>query len=194
MFSEDQLSALAESANIGSGNAATALSQMTGRPVDVSLPTAYTIPLADAVDKIGAADEDIVAVVLAVSGDLTALALLLFAPSAASELCDILGLADADDELRLSALGEIGNIISSSYVNALATLTGLALEPSPPTVLADMLGSVVSSALALSASASDVAIMLDSDLAIGGSSCSFDFLFVPDEESIHVLLSSLGLE
>jgi chemotaxis protein CheC len=52
-LSEAQLDALRELANIGSGTAATALSQMIGREVRLSVPRALTLPLADAVDACG---------------------------------------------------------------------------------------------------------------------------------------------
>ena len=55
-YSELQLDALRELANVGSGTAATALSSMLGQPVDISVPAALALPLADAVDATGASD------------------------------------------------------------------------------------------------------------------------------------------
>ena len=74
----------------------------------------------------------------------------------------MLGL-EPGDEFALSALGEIGNIVGASYINALGSMTGMELEPTPPATATDMLGAiVVASALASAALTGDVALLLDS--------------------------------
>src|SRR5690606_13192314 len=67
-YTELQLDAMRELANIGSGNAATALAQMLGQEVELSVPRALALPLADAVDAVGAADETVVSVMLPIVG------------------------------------------------------------------------------------------------------------------------------
>ena len=191
-YTDLQLDALRELANIGSGSAATALSQMLGRPIDVSVPSALALPLADAVDAAGPADEVVTGVVLPVFGDLEAMVLMLFPPADATTLCELLGV-DPDSEVGLSALGEIGNILGSAYIGALGTMTGLALEPKPPATATDMLGAVVASILAASAHATDLALLLDSHLVVEGAECTFSFMLVPSEEGVSELLERLGL-
>lgn len=191
-YSETQLDALRELANIGSGNAATALSSLLGRPIDVSVPSALALPFADAVDAIGSPDQEVVAVVLPLSADVPGTVLMLFAPADARTLCGLLGV-EPDSELGRSALGEIGNILGSSYVGALATMTGLQLEPHPPLTTADMLGAVVATVLAESAGESDLALLLDSNMLVEGERCAFTFMLVPDAGGVAVLLATLGL-
>ena len=191
-YSELQLDALRELANIGSGNAATALSSLLGRPIEVSVPSALALPFADAIDAIGAPDQEVVAVALPLTADVPGTVLMLFAPEDAATLCGLLGV-DADSELGRSALGEIGNILGSSYVGALATMTGLRLEPHPPLTTSDMLGAVVAAVLAESAGESDLALLLDSDLFVEGERCAFTFMLVPDAGGVAVLLATLGL-
>ncbi len=191
-YSEMQLDALRELANIGSGTAATALSSMVGVPIDVSVPNALALPLADAVDAAGPADALVTAVVLPVFGDLDAIVLLLFPPDDAETLCSLLGV-EADSEVGLSALGEIGNILGSAYVGALGMMTGLSLEPRPPQTVTDMLGAIVSSVLATSAESTDIALMLDSDLLIEGTEASLSFMLVPSKDGVGEVLSRLGL-
>jgi chemotaxis protein CheC len=123
-YSDLQLDALRELANIGSGTAATALSTMLGRSIDVSVPSAVTLPLADAVDAVGDAESVITAVVLPIVGDLEAIVVLLFKPEDAAGICELLGV-EPDSDVAHSALGEIGNILGSSYVGALGSMTGL---------------------------------------------------------------------
>jgi chemotaxis protein CheC len=100
---------------------------------------------------------------------------------------------EPDDEFALSALGEIGNIVGTSYINALASMTGMDIEPTPPSTTTDMLGALVASVLAGAAMTGDVALMLDSNLVVEGEDCSISFLLVPDQGGVDVLLSRLGL-
>jgi chemotaxis protein CheC len=191
-FTDIQLDALREVANIGSGNAATALAGMLGRSVDLSVPNAAALPLAEAVEAAGPVDAEVSAVVLPVFGDMDALVLLLFGPEEAETLCGLLGV-EGYPEMALSALGEIGNILGSSYVGALEAMSGIAMEPRPPQTIQDMLGAIVASALATSAVETDIALLLDSQLLVDDAECAFNFIFVPSEEGVTHLLTSLGL-
>ncbi len=192
-YPEMQLDALRELANIGSGTAATALSSMLGRPVDISVPAALALPLADAVEAAGTPDAVVTAVVLPLVGDLDAIALLLFAPEDAAALCGLLGV-DVDSDMGISALAEIGNILGSAYIGALTTMTNLALEPAPPKTATDMLGAIVSSVLAAGAAETDVALLLDSELTVEGAECSLSFMLAPGREGVAEILARLGLD
>ena len=101
-YTELQLDALRELANIASGNAATALSQMLGREVGVSVPRVLALPLADAVEACGSPDEAITSVVIPLDGDIDGLVLLLISPDGADALCQLLGV-DAGSEIGDSA-------------------------------------------------------------------------------------------
>lgn len=192
-YSEMQLDALRELANIGSGNAATALSSLLGRPIDVSVPTVFALPLADAVEATGAPDSTVTAVLLQIFGDVEAIVLLLFPPPDATLLCSLLGV-EADSEVGISALGEIGNILGSAYVGAFSMMTGLDLEPRPPETVTDILGAIVGTVLAAGAEETDVALMLDSKLMVEGTECALSFMLVPSRSGISDVLTRLGLD
>lgn len=191
-YSEIQLDALKELANIGSGTAATALGSLLGRPIDLTVPTAAALPLADAVEAVGDPGSEITGVVLPVVGDMDAIVLLLFTPEHAACLCELLG-ADPDSEVGRSALGEIGNILGTSYIGALAQMTGLELEPRPPETATDLLGAVAATVFATAAGGSELALYLDSDLVVEGADCSFGFMLVPSRAGVDELLTRLGL-
>src|SRR3954453_10671006 len=191
-YTDMQLDALRELANIGSGTASTALSSMLGRSVDISVPAARVLPMADAVGTIGDPEAEATAVVLSVVGDMGASVLLLFAPNDAALMCGLLGV-EAGTELGESALQEIGNIVGTSYINALAEMTGMALEPTPPATATDMLGAMVQTVLAERAGASNVALLLDSKLLVEGEDCAVSFLLVPEQGGVEQLLARLGL-
>jgi chemotaxis protein CheC len=191
-YSEMQLDALAELANIASGTAATALSQMLGREVELRVPRALALPLADAVDAAGAPDEIVTGIVLELEGGVDALVLLLIQADDAALLCEMLGV-EAGTEVGDSALSEIGNILGSSYLNALSAMTGLTLLPSPPTLATDLLGAIVASVLAHAAGENDVALVLDSELDLAETPCSLSFLLLPASGRADELLAPLGL-
>jgi chemotaxis protein CheC len=187
-----QLDALRELANIGSGTAGTALSQMLGRPVDLSVPNAFALPLAEAVDAVGRADEEVTAVVIPLMGDMDAIVLLVFPVEDAAALCGLLGV-EAATEVGLSALGEIGNILGASYVGSLGAMTGLELDPTPPQTVTDMLAAIVSTVLASQAGGTDTALILDSELTVASASCSLSFLLVPAAGGVTELLARMGI-
>jgi chemotaxis protein CheC len=188
-----QLDALTELASIGSGTAATALAQLLGRTVDIAVPRALALGLADAVDAVGAPDAQVAGALMPVGGDLEAVVLLLFPGDDAATLCRLLGV-EPGSEVGDSALGEIANILGAAALGALVTMTGLALEPRPPLVVHDMLGAIVASALAETAGEVDVALVLDGELDVADVACSLSFLLIPTAGGVAELLARLGLE
>jgi chemotaxis protein CheC len=191
-YTELQLDALRELANIASGNAATALSQMLGREVGLSVPRVLALPLADAVEACGSPDESITSVVIPLEGDIDGLVLLLISTDGAAALCQLLGV-DAGSEIGDSALREIGNILGTACLNALASMTGLNLGPCPPHLTTDMLGAIVSSLAALQAASTDLVLVLDSELDVSGEPCSISFVLLPTDGGVTDLLTPLGL-
>lgn len=191
-YSDMQLDAMRELANIGSGNAATALASMLGREVELSVPRALALPLADAVDAVGPAEKPVASVVLPIFGDVDALVLLLFPTEDAATLCSLLGV-EAGTEVGDSAIGEIGNILGTSYINALASMAGLAIEPRPPHVVTDMLGAIVASLLSQTVGETDSALVLDTGLAVAGAECALTFLLLPTTGGIEEILGRLGV-
>jgi chemotaxis protein CheC len=192
-FTTFQLDALRELANIGSGTAGTALSQMLGRSVDISVPNALVLPLADAVDAVGAPEEDVTGVVIPLQGDLDAIVLLVFPVADAATLCGLLGV-EAGTDVGLSALSEIGNILGASYVGAIGAMTGLELDLTPPQTVTDMLAAIVSTVLASRATGTDTAMILDTGLTVEGEACSLSFLLLPAAGEVQEMLKRMGVD
>jgi len=188
-----QLDALRELANIGSGTAGTALSQMLGRSVDISVPNAVVLPLADAVDSVGTADEEVTGIVIPLQGELDAVVLLVVPVADAATLCGLLGV-EAGTDVGVSALSEIGNILGASYVGAIAAMTGLDLDLTPPQAVTDMLGAIVSTVLTSRAADTDTALILDSELRVEGEECSLSFLLLPEPGGVREILARMGVE
>jgi chemotaxis protein CheC len=191
-YTELQLDALRELANIASGNAATALAQMLGREVALNVPRVLALPLVDAVDACGSPDESITGVVIPLEGDIDGLVLLLISANGADVLCRLLGV-EAGSEIGDSALREIGNILGTSCLNALASMTGLNLGPCPPHLTTDMLGAIVSSLALTQTESMDLVLVLDSELEVANEPCSISFVLLPSDDGVSDLLTPLGL-
>lgn len=191
-LTELQLDALRELANIASGTAANALSQMLAREVDLKVPRALALPLADAVEACGDPEEEVAGVVIPVCGDLDAQVLLLIPPRDIDRLCELLGVEPAT-EVGDSAICEIGNIVGTAYLNGLAAMTALELLPSLPELHVDMLGAIVATLLAHTVGPNEVALVLESELEVAREPCSMSFLLLPTSGGIAGLLAPLGL-
>ena len=191
-YTDLQLDALRELANIGSGTAGTALSSLLGCPIELSVPSASALELADAVEAAGEPEDLVWGVVVPVSGQVDATALLVIADADAATICAMLGV-EADTDTGRSALGEIGNIMVSSYVGALATMTGFELDLRPPQSTRDMLGAVVSSVLAAHSDEHELALVLDSELELAGEACTLSFMLLPTPAGVAELLHRIGL-
>ncbi len=88
-YTDIQLDALRELANIGSGTASTALSSLLGRSVDISVPNAFVLPMAEAVGTIGDPESEATGVVLGIVGEMPGSVLLLFTPKASLSLAKV---------------------------------------------------------------------------------------------------------
>jgi chemotaxis protein CheC len=188
-YTDVQLDALREVANIGSSTAATALSSLVGIPVDVSTPAAHAMPLVEAIAQAGPGEMVVTTIVIPITGDLDALVLMVMPPATEEAACRLVGV-DAGSEVGMSALMEVGNILGASYLGALSTLTALALEPAPPEAVRDMLQAVLASALLVDVH-DDQVLVLESMLSVAGQECTPIFLFVPTRGSVDDILERL---
>ncbi|MFL5883888.1 MAG: chemotaxis protein CheC [Thermoleophilaceae bacterium] len=192
-YSDLQIDALRELTNIGSGTAATSLSSMLGRAVDITVPNTLVLPLNEAVEAVGAAESEVTGVAIFVTGDLGATVLLIFTPDTGATLCRLLGV-EPGSEIALSALCEIGNVLGASYIGALGSMTGLELEPSPPQAATDMLGAILTTVLLGDGEDQDQALVIDTELKVENEdSCAPSFLFIPSAGGVGEMLSRLGL-
>jgi chemotaxis protein CheC len=196
------LDALREIGNIGAGTAATALSQMTGAPVDMGVPRVSVLAVEDIPAEVGGGEALVAAVFLAVHGDAPGHMLFITRVEAAHEIvAAVMGGMDAGDpdgpggfgEMELSALQEVGNILTGSYLGAMASLTGLRLEPSPPAVGIDLADALLGSALAEVAMVAGTALLIETSFGGHETESVGEFLYIPTPEALSTVLARLGL-
>ena len=195
-----QLDALREVANIGAGHAATALSQMTGRTIMISVPEINIAALEEVPPQISEPEEPVAAVLMHMLGDLAGHTLLVFPKPTAHELAQQLtrrpSKPNADlTPLEQSALKEAGNILSGAYMNALSDFMGLMLLPSPPSLASDMSRAVLSTAYLQFGTDYDYVFCVETEFHVheSGTKLRGFFLLLPDPPSLRALLRAVRL-
>ena len=189
-----QLDALKEVSNIGAGNAATALSMMIGKKVDMTVPSVNIIRLDDIVQENG--EVEVAGTVVRVLGDIAGNILLVFEKQTAENVIEKLvgSKQSPESEMGSSVLCEIANIISASYMNAIAQLTNLAIAPSVPATSYDMLGAILTTTFIESNQYDEYILDIetvfldDTEENIGGH-----FYYIPMPGSLEKILKSIGI-
>ncbi len=193
-----QIDALREVANIGAGHAATALSQMTGETIMISVPRINIAKLEDITTQITAPEEPVAAVLMHMLGDLTGRTLLVFPRPTAIRLSELMlrrpeGSSKGLGELEQSAIKEAGNILSGAYMNALSDFMGMMLLPSPPSLAVDMSTAVLSTAYLQFGSDADFVFCVESEFFMQDLNERLRgfFLLLPDYPSLQAILRAI---
>ena len=188
---------LKEIGNIGAGNATTAIANMLSLKVDMSVPMVDLTPVEKIGGIIGSEEDIIVGIMLGVETDITGSMMFLLDLSSAHHLVNRMMMRDPEynedfDEMDLSAIKEIGNIIAGAYLNALSGLTNLTITPSIPYVAVDMAGAILSVPAIQFGMVSDNALIIKTEigdeLGISGY-----FILMPEGDSYAKILSALGV-
>ena len=187
---------LKEIGNIGAGNATTALASLLQSKVDMKVPNVMMLDFKDVGDLLGGAEQEMVAAYLGVEGDITGSILFLITKETAMMVAKkLLGDYCSDDlgEMERSAVKEVSNIITGSYLNALATLTNLCIYPSVPDLAVDMAGAILSVPAIEFGIMGDKILLIQSQLTNEIEMEGF-FIMVPDVDSYEKILRSLGIQ
>jgi chemotaxis protein CheC len=190
---------LREIANIGSGNSASSLSKMLGKPVNIAIPEIGIMPFNDACTALGGVETIMVGTLLMLKNGINGMMMFLLPVPAACDLVNLLAGTDIKgyeeiDEMGFSAINEISNIMSATFVGAIADMIGSQIDISPPDAALDMLGSIMSVPSIYFAHISDTLLLIRNELEISGKKASANVLLLPDIPSLDKLMKSLGLD
>lgn len=199
-----QLDTLKEIGNIGAGNAATALSLLVNKPVMMSVPSVKIATFDETMELAGGADNVVASVYMRIEGDITGNMYFILSLSQATRFISQMTGSyqfsfdhSLDDEISLSALTEMGNILSGSYLSSLSDFTGMKIYPSVPVLGIDMVGALLGYGLLEFSQVGDYAIIIDTDFTESDSKEEKDvnghFFLLPDPESFDTLFSTLGV-
>ena len=185
-----------EIGSIGTGNAASALSSLLGTQVRMGVPTVSVQDFNDALDAIGNPESIVAAVMVGMKGDVSGIMLFILKPDLINNILGILLDRHIDDyaqltEMDVSAVNEVGNIMISSYVNALSTLAGVDISLSVPEIAVNMLGGILSVPMAELGYHTDKLMMIRGKFIIQEQVLDSDLLMLPDIESLNYLMKKL---
>lgn len=193
-----QLDALKEIGNIGAGNAATALATMVQSKIDMTVPVVTILPLSDVPQLLGGAEHPVVAIYLGVEGDVRANILFVLQVEKALDLVDLLmgrplGESKEWGDMERSAVAEVGNIIASTYLNALAMFTNLKLLPTVPAMGIDMAGALIDAILAQFGEVGEYVLVLETEFRKDMRDIVGHFLMLPEPGALDIILAALGV-
>lgn len=192
-----QFDVLKEIGNIGAGNATSALAQLLNIKIDMSVPNVALLPFKQVTQSIGTEEDVVVGILITLDGDVNGMMMFLMDLTSAHHLVNLLMGADVNkqdefSEIELSALNEVGNIISGAYLSSLSTLTGLSIISSIPSTTIDMAGALLSVPAIEFGKIGDQVLLIQTQFGENDLVKGF-FLLVPELDSYNKILSSLGL-
>ncbi len=188
---------LRELGNIGAGNATTAIASMLSIRINMNVPKVALMEASKMGSSICPEDEIIVGVFLEVQGNIEGSMMFLLKMDSAYYLVNRLMGRDVNyqgdfDEMDLSALKEIGNIIAGSYLSALSAMTNLVITPSIPYIAVDMAASILSVPAIEFGRYGEHALLIETEF---GNEVMINgyFILMPERSSYEKILQALGV-
>ena len=171
------------------------LSGMVGEEISTTFLAPRTMPAASAYQLVGGPESTLIAIHLGVTGEAAGHILILFQPETAFDLVRLLLELDDQsevdlDDLSVSTIGELGNVMGAQFLSALGDSTGVRLMPTPPTVMYDMAGAMLDAAVSDVMGESDDIVVVESRFGTLNRQIRGVFLVLPDQELKDVLLSA----
>lgn len=194
-----QFDVLREIGNIGAGNATTALSQMINARVEMKVPNVELLEFKELSELVGGAENIVVGILFTLEGNVEGMMMFMLERMAARHLVNVLmGYPEEVKnteftEMELSALNEIGNIISGAYLSSLSTLTSMTIASSIPYMAIDMAGAILSVPAIEFGKIGDKALLIETEFGDEIMMVNGYFILIPTLDSYGAILSSLGL-
>lgn len=188
---------LREIGNIGAGNAVTALAKMLDKKVNMDVPKVRIMEFKNLAEILGGAETPVVGILLSVEKDIKGSIMFILDYKASRLLVNMLMGSDNREEqfneIEISALKEIGNILAGSYISALSELTGLKIVYTIPQISIDMAGAILSVPAIQFGKVGDSVLYIETEFMEGNKKVIGDFFLVPDINSYELLLKALGV-
>jgi chemotaxis protein CheC len=189
LFNDFQLDALKEIGNIGAGNAATALSQMVGRRVDMSVTKVQVLRTEAIAAYLGGMEQNVAAVHMPIYGEICGVALVFFPLERVGELSGMLvGQKEPDplhlSEIGLSAIKELGSILTGAYLSALFRLMNLQMIHGVPGLAMDMAQAVLDTVLVELEQKEEIAIVIETQFLETNRALTGSFFLLPEPGSL----------
>lgn len=188
---------LREIGNIGAGNATTALATMIGTKVDMRVPKVGLMEFKEIGTEMGGEETIMAGIYQQIRGDISGSIMFLLEEKSARVLVSkLMGVesnsSEPFNEMEISALQEIGNIITGSYLSSLSTLTNMTIDASVPSLCIDMCEAILSVPAIEFAELGDKMLLIKTEFSDDVKLEGY-FILVPDLTSYEKILTSLGM-
>ena len=198
-FNELQRDVIREIGNIGAGSAATALSQLLNEKVTISVPSLHIIDVEKIITVLGGPEKIVAGVLVNMTQDIEGMMFYILNNEFVRIIHKQLLGEPIDDyknitEIGMSALTEIANILSGSYINALSAFTNLDIRLSTPHIAIDMVGALLNYPAARFGEIGDKLLLVEEDFISDEESVTSHMLIMPDIRSLDLILKRLGVE
>ncbi len=193
-----QLDILKEIGNIGQGNAASALSSVLNEGINIAVPDIKILNFNEVVNFLGGPENLAIGLLVGLSDDINGMMLCIMQlPFVHHIEKAVFGKNITDlsslDEMDISFVTEVGNILTSSYVNAISSMTGINITLSVPQLSIDMVGAILSVPAVEFAQVGDKVLFIDDSFIINGGEIKSNMILVPELSSLTTLFSRLGV-
>ncbi len=193
-----ELDTLREIGSMGTGNAATALSQILHREVRITLPEVRIMGYNEAIEWIGGPEEITAGVLVKLSGQINGIMLSVQQLEFVNLVLDSALKKKIKDyselkELESSALVEVGNIMISTFINALSGLAGMDVKLTVPAFTVDMQGAILAVPMAEYGGQSDYIMTIGGNFVCDNKQVPCRLLMSPDLRSLNALFRKLGV-
>ncbi len=192
-----ELDILREIGTIGAGNATTSLSVMLNSRLSMGVPKVSFMNIDDFVESIGGAENIIAGIMSNIVGEVSGFVLFAINLRTVYRMVSFLKGTELEQgspltEYDLSAVKEIGNILISSYLASIETLTGLQMRPSVPVMSIDMAGAILNFPIIVNNREHDEVLRIESQ--IEGEDVSFEghIVMIPSADSYPIIKRHLG--
>ena len=198
VMSDIHMDALREICNIGLGNAATALAELLQKKVEIAVPKACFLDFDQVFTLVGGLEEVVSCVNLSVEGDGPGTVMCMFTEQSTYDLVDMLmgreiGFTSELDALGESAVAEIGNVLTGSFINAIGGMTGLNMTTTVPMFAFDMLGAILSTSLVASGHWDDQILVIETLFFQNNDRIKGHFFLLPETGALCSLFEALGM-
>lgn len=198
-LNEMHIDVLREIGNIGSGNAAQALAAMLNRRVDMDLPTVKILDFEELAAMVGGPETQVVGILFTTHDEFQGMMMFLTEKKFAHLVLNVLMNKNFEsyedlNEMDISAIEEVGNIMVSAYMRAISTLTGLRIGLSSPAIAIDMVGALLNIPAVEVEKFGDQALFIQGGFIDESNKVESYLLLIPEVGYLKKIFQILGLE
>ncbi|KRL37592.1 chemotaxis protein CheC [Liquorilactobacillus uvarum DSM 19971] len=193
-YSELELDGLKEVINIGGGHAATSISKLVNQKIDMHVPEISILSYHELYEQVIADDVEVHAVVSSIVGDYNGMILFVVSDDSADKLSELmLGTKTDDINVKMSAVSELTNIISNSFLGAIGNLLNVQLVSALPVIQDDYFGAVISSVYMALDQYDDHIMVIRNEFTYSEEKLDASLFFIPETGVLEQILKSLGI-